>query len=104
MPTGSQLRDNALRARIRQLTDIGRLPVLLPDTIYASYGSGMKCHACDQPITQNQIEYDIANPPLKLHLGCHTLWQMECSERTRQQAGEVPVPEIPRREASGRRK
>jgi len=40
-------------------------------------------------ITTEQIEYDAFGPhygaPLRLHWGCHVLWQLECVERARQQ-------------------
>ena len=87
MPTESQLRDPALRARIRQRIDEGGLPVTVPKKINAGYGTGSRCAACDQPITRSQVEYDIdevpAGAPLHLHLGCHVLWQIECVERLR---------------------
>jgi hypothetical protein len=40
-------------------------------------------------ITREQIEYHAFGPnygaALRLHWGCHVLWQLECVERTRQQ-------------------
>jgi hypothetical protein len=83
-----QLRDFELRARIRRCIDEGRLPVFLPDSINAGYGSGSKCHACDQPIANSEIEYDIQDPGnatarLRFHLGCYVLWQTECLKRIR---------------------
>ena len=88
MPTEAQLRDAELRDRIRRWIDEGRLPVLLPGRICAGYGSGSKCPACEQPITSNQIEYDVdypsnGTPSLSLHLGCYVLWQIECMNRIR---------------------
>ena len=91
MPTEAQLRDAELRDRIRRWIDEGRLPVLLPDRICAGYGSGSKCPACEQPITTDQIEYDVESPRngtpmLSLHLGCYVLWQIECVNRIRKEA------------------
>jgi hypothetical protein len=40
MPTESQLRDTALRLRVRHLIDNAQLPVMLPGQISAGYGSG----------------------------------------------------------------
>ena len=85
-PTGSHLRDAELHARIRRLIDDGRLPLLLPDKISAGYGSGSRCHGCDQPVTLAQVEYTVEDHrdttvQLKLHLGCYVLWQVECVKR-----------------------
>ena len=83
-----QLRDHQLHAHIRRRIDEGRLPVCLPDSIRAGYGSGSKCHACDQLISHSEIEYDVQDPTdstarLRLHLGCYVLWQTECARRSR---------------------
>jgi hypothetical protein len=84
MPTQSQLRNKALRARISQLIDEGELPAIIAKTIHAGYGSGLQCHACGRSITPEQLEYAILVPKsLRLHLGCHVLWQIECVERAR---------------------
>jgi hypothetical protein len=89
MPTESQLRDPALRALIAQRIDAGRLPLILTKTIAVGFGTGGQCDACGQVITTVQIEYDAFGPhygaPLRLHWGCHVLWQLECIERARQQ-------------------
>ncbi len=83
MPTESQLRDIELRARIRQRIDKGHLHVFVPSIIHAGYGSGATCEGCEQAITRDQVQYEVADPsdgiPIKLHLGCHVLWQMECN-------------------------
>jgi hypothetical protein len=43
--------------------------------------------ACGQKITAEQIEYTAFGPKygaaLRLHWGCHVLWQLECVKRTR---------------------
>ena len=55
--------------------------------IHGGYGSGSKCDACDQPIERNQVEYEVEDAErgktLRLHLGCHVLWQVECVQRIR---------------------
>jgi hypothetical protein len=52
MPTESQLRDTAIRQRVHQLIENGRLPVMPPAQINAGYGSGCLCAACDQQISR----------------------------------------------------
>jgi hypothetical protein len=86
MPTESQLRNKALRARISLLIDEGELPAIIAKTIHAGYGAGLQCRACGRSITPEQLEYNILLPKvLRLHLGCHVLWQMQCVERARKQ-------------------
>lgn len=87
MPTESQLRDAALRALIVERMDEGTLPLILTKTIGIGYGSGIECAACGEIITTEQIEYQAFGPnygaALRLHWGCHVLWQLECVKRTR---------------------
>ena len=99
MPTESQLRDAGLRLRIRERIEDGRLPAMIPKAILAGYGEGNLCLACDQPITPTQIEYEVdyqadgLRRRLRLHLGCHVVWQIEChksiSERHYGQVSEI---------------
>ena len=87
MPTESQIVDAELRARIGRLIDEARLPLMKPTRIFAGAGSGTKCAGCGQPMTADQVEYEV--PPAQtgvsvhLHLGCFVLWQLECTARTR---------------------
>ena len=87
MPTESQLRDTALRSRVRERVADGRLPVMVPTRIDAGYGSGQICVACDEPITSTQVEYELSDcrdgRPLCFHLGCHVVWQIECAAARR---------------------
>jgi len=65
--------------RIRQ----NLLPARSPKAVWAGPGSGERCSLCDQTIDQLETEYEI-DPPMatlnrvvRLHLRCHTLWQLE---------------------------
>lgn len=89
MPTESQIRDAALRAFIRRRIESGRLPLTLTKTISVGFGAGAACLACDQPIESDQVEYHAFGPrygvALRLHWGCHVLWQLECIDKMRAQ-------------------
>jgi hypothetical protein len=94
MPTESQLRDVALRALIRARIEAGKLPLVLSRTISVGFGSGLECMGCRQPIGREHIEYHAFGvsygTAIRLHWGCHILWQLECIERTRPQASVHP--------------
>jgi hypothetical protein len=87
MRTKSQLRDTALRLRVRELLKDGRLPLMVSERIAGGYGSGHVCVACDQPITSIQIEYELDEyrdgKRLCFHLTCYLVWQGECAMTTR---------------------
>jgi hypothetical protein len=83
MPTESQLQDTALRLHIRQRVESEHLPCCVPKHIAAGYGTGHLCVACDQPITDAQVEYEVEEEPdgrrLSFHFGCYVVWQLECA-------------------------
>jgi len=85
MPTESQLQNTALRLRVCQLIEDGRLPVMMPAQIAAGYGSGRVCVACDLPIASTRVQYEVEERSdgrrLNLHMGCHVVWQLECAHR-----------------------
>ncbi len=62
----------------------GRLPVGIPSTIAAGYGSGRQtCCVCDLAILAQQVEYEIIDPrsleAVRFHFGCFVAWQRECA-------------------------
>jgi len=89
MAAESQTDDSGLSVLIRQRIDDGLLPQILSKTISVGLGSGGKCVACDQAIASEQVEYQVFGPrygkALRLHWGCHILWQLECIDRMRRQ-------------------
>jgi hypothetical protein len=94
MPTESQLRDATLRTLIRERIGAGHLPLMLSRTISVGFGSGLDCLGCRQPIEREHIEYHAFGvsygTAVRLHWGCHVLWQLECVERTRLPGGAGP--------------
>jgi hypothetical protein len=90
MPTECQQRDVALRAWIRARIDAGKFPLVLSRTISVGFGSGLECLGCRRPIEREHIEYHAFGvsygTAIRLHWGCHVLWQLECIERMRPQA------------------
>ena len=99
MATEPQTDDSGLSAFIRRRIDNGLLPQTFAKTISVGLGSGGKCVACDQPIETEQVEYQVFGPrygkALRLHWGCHILWQLECIERMRRQRTSDGLPGEP---------
>ena len=65
---------------IRQKIDEGRLPREKPVKVWAGYGTGVACSACDDVIRPAQAQYDFTSDGLELrvHVGCFGLWEAEC--------------------------
>jgi len=67
---------------------------MLSKTISIGFGSGLDCLGCRQPIEREHLEYHAFGvsyaTAVRLHWGCHVLWQLECVERTRLQGGASP--------------
>jgi len=59
------------------------LPARPPKSVWAGPGSGERCSLCDRTIDKLDTEYELdapvarANGVVRLHLRCHTLWQVE---------------------------
>ena len=57
----------------------GCLPVILPHRVYASYGLGITCRPCAQPVEQHHTEYDLTDREsgwsALLHLTCQAIRQ-----------------------------
>jgi hypothetical protein len=69
-----------LRTIIRLKVATGILPKDAPAKIWAGYGTGRTCNACDLSNTKKDIEYeaDMANGrTFSFHQLCITLWHQE---------------------------
>jgi LSD1 zinc finger len=87
MQSGSTLPETQLIRRVQQSIDAGRLPLIVPPLISASYGAGsVRCAVCDLVIRPDQVMYEIGDPRLtdelfSFHFGCYVIWQRECAQR-----------------------
>ena len=68
---------------IRTKLDDGVLPREFPAKIYAGYGAGAPCSACDDLILHVQVQYEfpVNDETFRFHLGCFGLWEAECRRR-----------------------
>ena len=89
--SGPAIPEGELRARARQLIDKGDIPVLKVADIDGGHGRGHVCSVCGQQISNSQIEYEprgIAwHRPLRFHIKCFAVWQLECAQRIDTQGG-----------------
>jgi hypothetical protein len=82
MPLGPRLAHDELRSLAVAQIACGGLPVMVPSTLNAGYGSGEPCDLCGQPIETQQVVYEVERrPSLALHVVCYSVWQLECLGR-----------------------
>jgi len=73
-------RSAELIAVIREKILAGTLSKELPRRMWAGHGTGKNCDACDQPTTENDVEYEIEMADGKIfwfHQPCLGLWHQE---------------------------
>jgi hypothetical protein len=82
MPFPPPIREK-IRRQIIERHDAGRLPTHPSNHMFAGYGTGLPCAACDELIQPDEVEYefDTDHGAFPLHLGCAGLWQAECRRR-----------------------
>lgn len=68
---------------IRLKMSAGLLPSALPTKIWAGFGGGEPCSACDVPVSRRQTEYEFDHErrPYRFHLACFALWEAERHRR-----------------------
>jgi len=87
MPIDSRSFESELRLRVRRRIKAGRLPVALVSRIDSSYETARICCVCDQPITDEIVDYDVVDLgnatclSLSFHFSCYVIWQKECARR-----------------------
>jgi hypothetical protein len=77
--------ERALRENARQRIQSGAMPRAKPNRTWGGPGAGLTCGLCDQPITRDQIEYEVqfvqegmSVPQIvHLHLACFAAWELE---------------------------
>lgn len=68
-----------LFARVRERLIDGTLWPLTDGQVYGSPGTGAECGVCDQPITTDDLEYEVAGPTMivHVHVACYQAWSGE---------------------------
>jgi len=70
---------------VRGKVELGVLPLETPPKLWVGIGCGETCTACEKPILPAQSEYEVeygdGRPAIRLHIGCHGLWQAELRRR-----------------------
>jgi hypothetical protein len=80
------MEEQALRAKVREVLQGGKLPNRSPDRTWGVAGVGAACAVCDVPVTPAQMEFEIEfardgdNPGLDkfhVHIRCFAAWEFE---------------------------
>jgi hypothetical protein len=69
-----------LGALVRAKVLAGTLPKDAPRKVWAGYGSGKVCSACDLPTTMKDVEYEVEmedHQSFLFHQPCLALWHQE---------------------------
>jgi hypothetical protein len=72
------------RDRILGKLDAGDLPRKGLTKMYAGYGKGYRCAACDRTITPYDVEYEMdfsGGVTYRMHQSCAAVWQAEWERR-----------------------
>ena len=70
--------------KINAKLDAGTLPREVNSRMFAGYGTGLPCDACETPIANAQVEWEFNGPDgqtYRFHLGCAGLWEAERRRR-----------------------
>ena len=80
--------EKQLRRLARDRIKKGQLPRTAPGRIWGGKGAGRSCALCDKPIGANESELEVEQNidgtvrPLRFHVACQLLWQLECARET----------------------
>jgi hypothetical protein len=82
----SQMEEQAVRAKAREVLQAGKLPNRRPDRTWGGPGVGAPCAVCELPVEHTQMEFEIQfardgdNPGLDkyhVHIRCFAAWEFE---------------------------
>lgn len=65
-----------LRVTVRKLLDTGMLPPA-GAKVMAGHGSGKRCLICHEPVTAEEVEYEVDDGGAVCHLLCFRVWREE---------------------------
>lgn len=69
-----------VRLKVREKLERGALPREKCQVTWFGRGSGLRCEACDEPVSPGQIECECEHPRghlLRLHQACFVVWDTE---------------------------
>jgi len=68
-----------LFARVRARILDGILWPLTHGEVLGSTGTGLPCAVCDDPVTSDEVEYEVSGPTavVRVHLACYHAWMGE---------------------------
>lgn len=72
-----------LRARVRELLELGILPRHAPTHLWGGPGLGTICYICQQTIQPEETELELQfqglerTIELRVHQSCHAAWELE---------------------------
>ena len=76
--------ETALRLLAKRKIKAGVLPGAAPQSAFAGKGVGLPCSLCEQPITENEYEFEYTNgggEVPRFHLRCQEIWRLVLAER-----------------------
>lgn len=70
-----------LRQKAKERIASGDLACAPPSDVWGTKGSGNRCALCEQPISSEDVDYEVSLPEalLHFHIFCHGVWQLECA-------------------------
>jgi hypothetical protein len=78
-----------LRDKARAALKDGRLPPRKPSHTWGGPGVGIACAVCELPITQAELEIEVAflrDATAHLHIACFTAWEFERQDAASQES------------------
>jgi hypothetical protein len=80
------MEEQAVRAKVREVLQAGKLPTRKPDRTWGGSGVGDPCAVCDLPVERDQLEFeiefardgdDLGLDKYHVHVRCFAAWELE---------------------------